>query len=396
MTGPEKRMRTRRPAAERDENRAGCSWRYGLTQIRGAKLNVRKYSAVAPPAGTVDTPMCPAMKGLAAAQTLMIGLHASTRISRQRGPTYKVQARGPDRAAAWQVVPQLNRAPMVGNAAVPGSVSWLFQQCKGSDKFTSKAENTQSDCRWVRRLLGAHPVGGVQLGGLPARAMKARHADRIHAEALTKHGRAAAHYACRFARQVWNRGRRQEAVTANPLAGMELQGLPARNQRWTPEQVETVCAKAVEKGSASIALAVRLAYRTTLREQDIFALTWTQLEERLVETRMTAIDVPLIADAYPDLRKASRATKRTAVQMVACETAKRAWGEDYFRDVFREVADAAGLPRDLQFRDLRATGLTELYGAGASDIHASMHSGHLPPTMRAGPPRSSRGLRSCG
>jgi integrase len=177
---------------------------------------------------------------------------------------------------------------------------------------------------------------------------------------------------------------RQEHVDRrdNPWSGMELEGLKACKQRWTREQVETFCGKAKVLGWPSQALAVRLSWRLSLRESDVIEVTWAALDSRLVETSKTGADVPVAVRAYPDLRRLLRATKRTAAEVVVCETTGEAWGPDYFRHVFRDIANVAGLPADLQFRDLRATALTELADAGATDIQMGPHSGHLTAEMR--------------
>lgn len=301
---------------------------------------------------------------------------------RLRGPTHKTVALGADQATAWTVARGLNRQLAGDGKAAPGTVRWLFDLWEASDKFASRADSTRKDYKWLARLLAGHQAGGVALGTLPARALRARHADKIHADLASKHGAATAHYACRFARRVWNWGRRQEAVGDNPWSGMELPGLAARKQRWTRDQVETFMEQATKAGWPSQALAAHLAWRTTLREQDIIALTWTQVDQRLVDTRKTGAEIPLVVAAYPDLAKRLRATARTAVQVVVCETTGRPWTADYFRHVFRDIADAAGLPRELQFRDLRATGLTELADAGADDIGHGSHAGHVTASMR--------------
>lgn len=223
---------------------------------------------------------------------------------RLRGPTHKVQALGADQAVAWDVARRLNRSLAGDGAATPGSVRWLFSQFEASEKFAAKAESTKKDYRWLGRLLSEHRVGGVGLGDLPARALKPRHVDRIHAEIAKERGAATGHYACRYARRVWNWGRRQEAVTENPWAGMELAGLAAREQRWTLAQVDAAMAQAVEMQWPSMALAIRLAWRLGLREQDVLGLTWTQVEQRNVGTRKTGAAVPIVVDAYPDLAAA--------------------------------------------------------------------------------------------
>jgi hypothetical protein len=54
------------------------------------------------------------------------------------------------------------------------------------------------------------------------------------------------------------------------------------------------------------------------------------------------------------------------------------WDENQFRHEVRRVARLASIPDDLQFRDLRATAMTEFADAGADVIDMSTHSTHKP------------------
>jgi integrase len=54
----------------------------------------------------------------------------------------------------------------------------------------------------------------------------------------------------------------------------------------------------------------------------------------------------------------------------------RPYGEDVFRHLFREVATSAGLPGDLQFRDLRRTAAVRLAEAGCSVPEIAAITGH--------------------
>lgn len=314
---------------------------------------------------------------------------------RLRGSTHKTVPLGADQGVAWTVARQLNR-DLAGDAStgLPGTVRWVFTQFERTEKFDQPATpitaatkgtlaaSTQADYKWLARMISGHEIARIAVGTLPARAVKARHADKIYSELKAKHGHAAAHYACRYARRVWNWGKRQEHVTENPWAGMELKGLEQRKQRWTREQVKAFCAGAVKAGWPSQALAALISYRLSLREGDVLTVTWTALDGRNVETSKTGADVPAVASAYPDLRKMLKATRRVADEVVICETTGRPWKEDYFRHVFRDIADVVGLPKTLQFRDLRATAVTELSDAGVGDIGVTTHSGHLTATMR--------------
>lgn len=87
--------------------------------------------------------------------------------------------------------------------------------------------------------------------------------------------------------------------------------------------------------------------------------------------------------AYPELaseiatERARQLLSETAsTHVVVSEATKRPWNRHAFGHEVRRIARAAGIPDDLQFRDLRATALTELSDAGVDVIPMSTHSGH--------------------
>lgn len=65
-----------------------------------------------------------------------------------------------------------------------------------------------------------------------------------------------------------------------------------------------------------------------------------------------------------------------ATWVVIHEGTGQPYNEHTFRHDWREAATAAGVPSSLQFRDLRATALTELSDGGADVLHLRTHGGH--------------------
>jgi hypothetical protein len=105
------------------------------------------------------------------------------------------------------------------------------------------------------------------------------------------------------------------------------------------------------------------------------------LDAQAVETSKTEATSPIVAAAYPELaaeldaeRARQREAKLASTHVVVCESTNRPWTADYFRHVFREIGGRAGLPAELQFRDLRATGLTEMADVEVSILDMSTHS----------------------
>ncbi len=84
------------------------------------------------------------------------------------------------------------------------------------------------------------------------------------------------------------------------------------------------------------------------------------------------IAVPVTAE----LRRALDLAPRTATTIVAAETTRRPYTERHFQATFRRIADVAGLPRDLEYRDLRRTAVVRLAEAGCSVPEIAAISGH--------------------
>ena len=164
---------------------------------------------------------------------------------------------------------------------------------------------------------------------------------------------------------------------------MELVSLPQREQRWTVDQVEDFVAACRGEKRGSIALAAVLAYWLGHRQNDVLSLTWAQLAAGERRTGKTGARAALSPESYPDLATAIQEERERQqdlavrpVCVVVMEGTSEPWDENHFRHEVRRIARLAGIPDDLQFRDLRATAMTELADAGADVIDMSTHSTH--------------------
>jgi hypothetical protein len=307
----------------------------------------------------------------------------------------RTKALGKNQEAAWAMARTLNRdnLQLGPDAPVVGTVKWLLEAFLASDRFKQLADKTQRDYRYIARsVLAPLEVASKTLGQYQARAIRARHADGVYAVLKADRGHALAHYACRLARRIWKWGGRRDLVDRadNPWTGMELRSIPQRQQRWTQEQIAAVCAKARELKRPSVALATSIAYWLAHRQGDVLTLTWSTLDAGELATKKTGTVVPIDAAAYPELQALIEAERErqkapgavASTHVVVCEMTQRPWVDFTFQHEFRAIARAAGIPDDLQFRDLRATAMTEIYDADVGDIPASTHTGHETASMR--------------
>ncbi|WP_073139212.1 tyrosine-type recombinase/integrase [Muricoccus roseus] len=298
----------------------------------------------------------------------------------------KTVALGGDTPNAWAAARSLNKEhlALAAEAPLPGSVAWLLGTFNETDRFNGLAASTQKDYRHLARVLGGVEVGNTTLGRMAAMSIRPRHADGLFAKLKAERGLHTAHYACRYARRVWKWAARKELVgPVNPWAGMELPTLPARKTLWTKKQVDAVVAGAYEQQRPSLALATLLAYWLGHREGDVLSLTWEALGETHRETSKTGAQLPVVLSAYPELVEAIAAAPRGKVHVVEREGTCTAYNEHTFRHEWRAIADLAGIPKTHQFRDLRATALTELSDSGADILHMRTHGGHKTAAMAA-------------
>ncbi len=106
-------------------------------------------------------------------------------------------------------------------------------------------------------------------------------------------------------------------------------------------------------------------------------LGWTQYDGAAVRLRQRKTGRLIAVPAIAELRQTLDAAPRTAATMVVSETTGRPYTEDNFTHLFRGVADAAGLPDALQFRDLRRTAVVFLAEAGCSVPEIAAITGHF-------------------
>jgi integrase len=131
-----------------------------------------------------------------------------------------------------------------------------------------------------------------------------------------------------------------------------------------------------------IALAIQIAYDTSLRQGDILALTWEQFdgESLWVKQRKTGKEqrAPLWAETLEMIEAA-----RVSSGVIPMKTAPiirgrhgRGYLRHHFSHRFKDICRAAGIADDLQFLDLRRTASKERAEAGASETELAAGTGH--------------------
>ena len=286
---------------------------------------------------------------------------------------FENQALGSDRAAAIALAERWNAAVerALTNepaAPLPGSVAEVIRDYQGGLDSSPLSEATKKGYRQtlakIEAAWGKEPAAAITRQDL--RKLVTGFSDRL---------RQAKEYV-----KLWSiiLGHAVELGLRadNPALGMRVKRNPARQARWTPAQVEAVCAAAAAAGRPSIALAVRLAYETTQRQTDVLKMAWTALDGDVIRIRQSKTGRLVAVPISPALVAQIAAAPRTGVTMVISERTKRPYKVHNFDHLFADIRAAAGLPASLWFRDLRRTGLSEAGNGGATITELQALGGH--------------------
>jgi integrase len=204
--------------------------------------------------------------------------------------------------------------------------------------------------RWAEKEIGEQEV----------RSITRKVADNLHQYIAQTHSLGSANKVVAVLRAAFSFAVRQELVGDNPFTKMKLKAVPARTQRWTPEQVKAALKWADKLGFKAVALTIALMYDTAQRESDIRSLTWDKYKDGKLSftqsKRGVEVTIPL-----------SRATIKLLDKRRATSKSNTIVPKDaLFHKHFGVVKVLAELPKELWIRDLRRTVVTEMFEAGAS------------------------------
>jgi len=149
-----------------------------------------------------------------------------------------------------------------------------------------------------------------------------------------------------------------------------------------------VIAQASEAGRHCMATAVQIAYDTSLREGDILSGPWSSFQPSIDGNGMSLVldqaktGRPISCPLSPET-VAMIESLRTNSGVIPLATAPiirgphgRPYKKDNFPHRFRDICRAAGIPDDLQFRDIRRTVVTEVAEGEGTSSEMAATTGH--------------------
>jgi integrase len=253
----------------------------------------------------------------------------------------------------------------------PGTVPWLIKLYRSDPRFVDLAPKTQ---RGYDQCLVVIEAWSERAEHPPLVTISRKACATFYRSMSATPAKASA--VLRVLRLMLAFAVDEGEIERNPAEKMRLKVSARREQVWALEQIEAFITAAERHGRASIGLAALLGAGLGQREGDVLRLGWTQYDGASVRLRQRKTGKLIAVPATAELRQALDAAPRTAATMVVSETTGRPYTEDNFVHLFREIATKAGLPDELQFRDLRRTAVVFLAEAGCSVPEIAAITGH--------------------
>lgn len=281
-----------------------------------------------------------------------------------------------------------------------GTLAWLIDQVlRDPVWFRSKAPTYRVDMEHHLSALR----GNISYGQLRVKALRRKHIKAIYNEQLSKTTRSVANKRLKFLVRVLNYAVKElEILDHNPAAGIEHVKDESRGVTWTPDEVSAAIRTLSESGMITrrngkpmpyaahpeIALAVAIAYDTTLAQGDVLALKWDAWDgtgfavEQIKDRGQKQVYCPVSDETRKLVEDAMRGRKSP---YIIVDASGRPYidkpGLKYrrrpatFGRLFRHGCERAGVVGKT-FHDLRRTGLTEYGNSEATEAELSKIGGH--------------------
>lgn len=311
----------------------------------------------------------------------------------------KARSLGPDEAQAIKMAKALYedltkwRKQQVEPPYPARSIGWLIAEYKKSPDFLRVEKSTQATYSYglenVREYLNEKKILDKQ-----AAAFTREHARLIYNH-FSARPRTAREVISRL-RGVYNYGAELGVITYNPFANMRLPKEASRPHIWLHLEAEgggeihyeqavrhvaAFAKKAEEMGHPSMAHAVWLGLFSLLRLSDLLNLAWSRYDGEAIslipsKTKRKNKRVYIPVDDLPAFRALIDGMPRKGTLMLLTDGTEKQYAKERFNELFRKIATAAGIPKELQFRDLRRSGMVLYALAGATIPQIAAISGH--------------------
>lgn len=266
--------------------------------------------------------------------------------------------------------------------AAMASVDGLFEYYRSTKDYKELKNNSKRMYHTMIQQASLLHVGrsNVRFGEMKATSVDPELVDKLYDQVKEVKSLHRATTMCKVLRKVWFVGLRAGRVKSNPFQKMGLKKLDDRTVLWEPHQVAQFIETADKINMKSIGTMALLCYDLCQRPGDMRQLTWGNYRHGVFtffqEKTNTEVNIP----ASPRLRERMEAIRPSGASMtdhiVLCEATGKLYDRRLYSKWAAKVRSEAGLPFELQIRDLRRTGATEMAEAGCTEDELRSVTGH--------------------
>ena len=300
------------------------------------------------------------------------------------GATYSQYDNRPEAVEAAAQVAQayadykrgIERAQPIPQDTVDGLVAFY----KTTNEWKKLTENSKRLYLLMIRTASELRLGqaNITFGQMLVKNVSPTHTDKMYDLLRKGWSEHRAVHVCKVLRKIWFVGKRHGKVQSNPFERMGIQGLKNREMLWDPDQVNLLIKKADELGLWSIGTLALLCYHLCQRPGDMRQLKWSNFDGQVFRFRQEKTGVDVEIPASPQILQRLEGRFTSADSYIAvCEKTGDLYDRFLYVKYFRRIRVAAGLPNELQLRDLRRTGATEMAEAGCTEDELRSVTGHL-------------------
>lgn len=287
---------------------------------------------------------------------------------------YQPEPLGKDLAAAIARAEELNaewdnrhKDKEETRLASPGTVERYIQDIKKSGSYLDKSAARQAEFDYTSAII-IETFGPSQM-----KVVKPRHCQIFYDNLKKLYGDHKAHRVMKDLRFVFNHAVKFGVLFTNPALAFTVKAPAPRKQSWTPEQVHTAITVGWEKGYHGAAVAIAIMYDTGMSPVDARTLEMGNLDDNKIIDSREKTGVSFSGELWPETMEWIKAyhdmlgIASTPSALVIRTRTGQPYTKDLLAKDIRTVRRLAGLPDDLQARDLRRTATIEEYEGGASE-----------------------------
>lgn len=260
------------------------------------------------------------------------------------------------------------------------TVDGLMSYYKQSNAYQKLSANSKRLYGSMMRQASELRIGESTktLGQMKSLNVTPDHADKLYQMVKETKSAHRAVSICKVLRKIWFVGLRGGRVRSNPFQKMGLEGLEDRKVLWEPEHVAKFVRTADDMGIPSVGTLALLCYDLCQRPGDMRQLQWDNIHGgNIVRFTQEKTGTEMIIPLSPRLiDRLAKLAKHPSGYIVVCEATHKPFDRRLYAKWALKVRNEAKLPSELQLRDLRRTGATEMAEAGCTEDELRSVTGH--------------------